>query len=111
MKTFLSTACAVLALAAAGSTLAEGTVHATLESPVDGHTKLIAAHAVFNCEGASCVAVIAPDDASGVYACRDLARRVGRIASYEEFKPLDDKALAQCNTAAPGPKPVGTASR
>jgi hypothetical protein len=67
MKTFLSTACALATLAIAGSAFAEGTVTVTLESPVPGHVKLIAAHAVFNCEAATCVAVIAPDDANGEF--------------------------------------------
>jgi hypothetical protein len=110
MKTILTTACALFTLAMAGSALAEGSVKATLESPVAGHAKLIAAHAVFTCEGTTCVANAAPDDANDAYACKDLAKQVGRIAAYQEFKPLDDKALAKCNTAAAA-KPIGTASR
>lgn len=110
MKNALSMACALVALAMAGSALADGSVKATLESPVAGHAKLIAAHAVFNCEGTTCVAVTAPDDANDAYACKDLAKKVGRIASYQEFKPLDEKSLAKCNTAAVT-KPIGTASR
>jgi hypothetical protein len=110
MKTFLSTACALFALAMASSALADGSVKATLESPVAGRAKLIAAHAVFNCEGTTCVASTAPDDANDAYACKDLAKQVGRITAYQEFKPLDDKALAKCNTAAAA-KSIGTASR
>jgi hypothetical protein len=111
MKKTLSTACALFALTMAGSALADGSVKVTLESPVAGHAKLIAAHAVFNCEATTCIAATAPDDANDAYACKDLAKQVGRISSYQEFKPLDEKALAKCNTAAAGPKPVGTASR
>jgi hypothetical protein len=110
MKTILSTACALFALAMAGSALADGSVKATLEAPVAGRAKLIAAHAVWNCEGTTCVAATAPDDANDAYACKDLAKQVGRIVSYQEFKALDDKALAKCNTAAVA-KPIGTASR
>jgi len=110
MKTLLTTACALFTLAMAGSALADGSVKATLESPVSGHAKLIAAHAVFNCEGTTCVASTAPDDANDAYACKDLAKHVGRITAYQEFKPLDDKALAKCNTAVVA-KPIGTASR
>jgi len=111
MKLHLSTVCALFALAMAGSAFADGTVTATLESPVSGHAKLIAAHAVFNCEGTTCVAALAPDDASDAFACKDLAKQVGRISAYKEFKPLDDKGLAKCNTAAAAPKPASTASR
>ena len=110
MKKTLSMACALFALAMAGSALADGSVKATLESPVTGHAKLIAAHAVFNCEGVTCVAAIAPEDADDAFACKDLAKHVGRIVSYQEFKPLDDKGLAKCNAAAT-PRPIGTASR
>ena len=110
-KTFLSTACALAALAMAGSAFADGVVKATLEAPVSGHVKLIAAHAVFNCEGTTCVAAIAPDDANDIYACQDLAKHVGRVTAYEEFKPLDDKRIAKCNTAAPKPKTVTAAAQ
>jgi hypothetical protein len=109
MKTYLSTACALVALALAGSALAEGTVKVTLEAPVAGHVKLIAAHAVFNCEETTCVAAAAPDDANDVFACKDLAKHVGRVASYAEFKPLDDKGLAKCNDAAPKTATVAAA--
>jgi len=101
MKTYFSAACAVIALAMAGSALADGSVRATLESPVAGRAKLIAAHAVFNCEATTCLAAVAPDDANDAYACKDLAKHVGRVVSYAEFRPLDDKALAKCNTGAP----------
>jgi hypothetical protein len=111
MKLNLATACAVLALGMAGSAFADGTVTATLESPVNGRAKLIAAHAVFNCEGTTCVADIAPDDANDAYACKDLAKQVGRVVAYKEFRALDDKGLTKCNMGAPGPKTIGTASR
>ncbi len=110
MNKTLATACAAFTLALAGSAMADGSVKATLESPVAGRAKLIAAHAVFECEGVTCVAAVAPEDANDSYACQDLAKRVGRIVSYQEFKPLDDKGLAKCNTAAMA-KPIGTASR
>ncbi len=111
MKFSLATACAVFTLGLAGSAFADGTVTATLENPVNGHAKFIAAHAVFNCEATTCVADFAPDDANDAYACRDLAKQVGRISTYKEFKPLDEKGLGKCNQAAAGPKPIGTASR
>jgi hypothetical protein len=111
MKLNLASACAVFALACAGSALADGTVTATLENPVAKPIKFIAAHAVFNCEETTCIAGIAPDDASDANACMDVAKQVGRIVSYKEFKPLDEKNLARCNRYVPAPKPMGTASR
>jgi hypothetical protein len=103
MKKTLSTGCILFVLAMAGSALAENTVKATLETPVSGHIKLIAAHALFDCEGTTCIAPAAPEEAFDAYACKDLASHVGRVASYQEFKPLDQEALAKCNTAAVAP--------
>jgi hypothetical protein len=111
MKLHLAAACAAFTLGLAGSALADGTVTVSLESPVSGHTKFIAAHAVFDCEGTTCVAALAPDDASDVYACKDVAKKVGRVVSYKEFKALDDKSISKCNLAAAAPKTIGTASR
>ncbi len=111
MKLHLAAACAVFSLGLAGSALADGVVTVALESPVAGHAKFIAAHAVFNCEGTTCVAALAPDDANDVFACKDVAKQVGRVTSYKEFKPLDDKAISKCNMAAAAPKTIGTASR
>ena len=100
----LAAACAVAILALAGPALADGSVKATLETPVAKPTKLIAAHAVFNCEATACVAILAPDDASDAYACHDLAKQVGHITAYAEYKPLDEKALAKCNAGIAPPK-------
>lgn len=111
MKLNLATVCAVMALGMAGSAFADGMVTATLENSVSGHLKFIAAHAVFNCEGSTCIAAIAPDDASDASACKDVAKQVGRITAYKQFRALDEKGLAKCNLAAAAPKPIGTASR
>ena len=100
----LAAACAFAILALAGPALADGSVKATLETPVAKPTKLIAAHAVFNCDATTCVAVLAPDDASDAYACRDLAKQVGHVTAYAEYKPLDEKGLAKCNAGIAPPK-------
>jgi hypothetical protein len=112
MKLALATACAAFSLCLAGAASADGRMTATLEAPQAGHAKLIAAHAVWNCEGGACVAQIAPDDASSVSACKDLAKQVGRLSTYAgEGKSFDANALARCNTAAAPPANIGTASR
>ena len=97
-------ACVVAVLGLAGPALADGTVKATLETPLAGPTKVIAAHSVFNCDGSTCISALASDDASDAYACHDLAKQVGRITAYAEFKPLNDKALAKCNAGIAPPK-------
>ena len=104
MKIPFATAAAVLTLAFATTALADSQVTATLESPIAGKTQFIAAHAVFNCEATSCVAAVAPDDALGLDGCKEVAHKVGRLSAYGDYKPLDAKALAKCNTAAPAAK-------
>jgi len=109
MKLHLATACAVLALGLANAALADGRVTATLEAPTSS-AKFIAAHAVWSCAGSSCVSGLAPDDAGTLDGCKSLAKKVGRLTSYSEFKPLDDKAMAKCNAVAAAPAPAMTAS-
>lgn len=112
MKLTLATACAAFSLACAGAAAADTSVNATLQTPQAGHAQLIAAGAVFNCTAGACTAQVAPDDATSVSSCKDLARHVGPLASYTAGpKTLDATALARCNTAAAAPAAIGTASR
>jgi hypothetical protein len=110
MKMTLSVACALFGLASASPTLADGVVKATLESPVSGHLTPVAGTSVFHCEGTTCIANSQNDSDGDLSACEDLARQVGRITSYQEFKPLDDKRLAKCNNAAPHKRDAKVAS-
>src|SRR5438128_1029255 len=104
MRLTIATACAVFTLGMAGSAFADSEVTATLANPVPGHANFIAAHAVFNCEGVTCTAANAPEEAGDAYACQDVAKRVGRIVAYTASKPLNEKALAKCNQTAAVPK-------
>jgi hypothetical protein len=111
MKHALSTACAVFALSFAGAALADSQISATLETPQAAHLKLIAASAVWNCQGDTCFAAVAPDDAVGVSGCKELARQVGRLSAYTfDAKSLDEKGLAKCNTAAKASVPAAMAT-
>src|SRR5947209_459810 len=111
MRLTFPTACAVFTLGMAGSAFADSDVTATLASPVSGHVKFIAAHAVFNCEGVTCAASNAPGDADDAYACQDVAKRVGRIVAYSASRPLNEKALAKCNQVVATPKTAVATSR
>jgi hypothetical protein len=111
MRHAFAAACAVFALGFAGAAFADGPVTATLEQPQGAPSKLLAAHAVFRCASGTCVADSAPDAAGSLDGCKSLAKQVGRLSSYGQFKPLDDKALAQCNAVAAAPKAATTASR
>ena len=55
MKIQFATAGAVLSLGISGAAFADGRVTATLEQPVSGQAKLIAAHSTWNCDAAACV--------------------------------------------------------
>jgi hypothetical protein len=110
MKLALATAFAALSLA--GTAFADTRLTATLDTPTSAPAKFIAAHAVWNCAGSTCVASIAPDDSVGVGGCQDLARKVGHVASFAgEAKALDSRGLEKCNKTAATPAPIGTASR
>jgi hypothetical protein len=108
MKLAIATALAAISLA--GSVFAETTVTATLDSAQASRVKFIAADAVWDCSGTTCVATVAPDSASGLSGCKDLAKKIGHIVSYStEMRSLDAKALERCNIAAT--TPTATASR
>ena len=107
MKHVLATACAALAMSFAGAALADSQISAKLEAPQAAHLKLIAASAVWNCQGDSCFTGLAPDDATGVSGCKDLAKQVGRLSAYTiDNRPMSDKSLAKCNEAAKAAMPA-----
>ena len=108
----LAIAAAFAALSMAGSALADTRLTATLDTPTAAPAKFIAAHAVWNCAGTTCVASVAPDDSAGIDGCQDLAHRIGHVAAYAgESKSLDAKGLEKCNKSAASPAAIGTASR
>ena len=109
MKLAIATALAAISLA--GSAFAETSVTATLDAAQASRVKFIAADAVWDCSGATCVAAVAPDTAEGVSACKALAKKVGHISSYaSDMRSLDAKSLEKCNAAA-ALTPSATASR
>jgi len=112
MKTLIATALAAISLTIAGSAFADGArVTATLDTPQSSQARLIVGSALWNCEGATCVAVGQPEDTAGLGACRDLARKVGRISAYaSDSRVLNSAALEKCNKSAAATAPV-TASR
>jgi hypothetical protein len=110
MKFAIAAACAALSFA--GAAFADTTVTATLNSPQTGHSKILAAHAIWNCEGSTCVASVAPDETAGVSGCKDLAKSLGPISGYvSDEKTLDSASLEKCNKSAAAPATIGTASR
>jgi len=107
----LAIATCLSALALAGAAFADTSLTATLANP-GGNAKFIAAGAVWNCAGATCVAQVAPDDAQGISGCQELAHKIGRVTAFAgEAKSLDARGLERCNKEAATPKTIGTASR
>lgn len=110
MKIALATAFAALTLA--GSAFADTRVTVTLDAPQPAHAGVMAAHALWNCAGSTCVADGAPDETFSVDGCKDIAKQFGHVSAFAgDVKALDAKALARCNVSAAAPAPVGTASR
>jgi hypothetical protein len=105
-------AAAIAAISLAGSAFADTRVVATLDKPQTTPASFIAAGAVWNCAGTTCVAQIAPDDSAGVSGCQELAHKIGPVTAYAgEARALDGKGLERCNKSARAPAAIGTASR
>jgi hypothetical protein len=102
MKLALAAACLAAASLFASQALADEATKATLEQPLAAKTVLIAAHAAWVCEHDTCVAGATQDGSFGVDECHDLARQVGRIATFqgEYHKPLPAAQMDKCNTGA-----------
>jgi len=111
MKFRLAIPCAFLLLSSAGSALADGPVTATLAAAQAAPSRFIAAHALWTCQGVTCEAGQAPDDAASLDGCEALAQKVGRITAFASRKPLGDKALTKCNSVAKAPATIDSASR
>ncbi len=110
MKFALATAFAAFTLA--GSAFADTRVTVTLDAPQPTRASFMAAHAVWNCAGATCVATAAPEETYSVDGCKDIAKQLGHVAAFTgDAKSLDSKALDRCNKSAAVPALVGTASR
>lgn len=72
---------------------------ATLAQPLAAKKTLIVNDNMFRCDGATCILVSRPVDASSVRSCRELQRQVGTLTAYvAEGKPFDADKLAKCNS-------------
>lgn len=98
MKLQSLAAAAALSLMFAAPALADGKITATLAAPVAAKTKVVAAGAVFACEGSECVSASAPSRALTTAGCKALAKEVGRVATYGgDRKSLEAAELDRCN--------------
>ncbi|CAN7605037.1 hypothetical protein LJR225_004581 [Phenylobacterium sp. LjRoot225] len=95
---FLASAVVSTAAAAGPST---GPVVAKLQTPIAKRVRPIAGEAVFVCEADTCSAATPTSATNSVPSCRELARRVGALASFgADGAALDAEGLARCNLAA-----------
>jgi hypothetical protein len=111
MKLAISAAMLAVCLAVASHAFADGRTQVTLQQAVVKKTEFTIGMAVWDCEGASCVASTTPDQSFGVGQCRDLAKKVGAVTEYKDADDhnLQGAALDRCN-AGLAPKSE-TASR
>lgn len=101
MNLRMLTAVAVLSLSFAGTAFADGKVSASLATPVAAKTKVVAAGALFVCEGSTCVASSAQGRTVTVSGCKELVRAVGAVTAFSNAKrAIEGDALASCNAAA-----------
>jgi hypothetical protein len=113
MKLATLTACLAVTSLLAGHALAGDPVTVTLEQPLAAKTKVVADGAVWVCEKDACVVGRTPEGSLfGVAECKDLARQVGPVASFQlgQRPALQPAALAKCNAGAKAPGQV-TAAR
>lgn len=101
MKLRMLTAAAVLSLSFAGAAFADGKVSASLAAPVAAKTKVVAAGALFTCEGSTCVAASAQARTVTVAGCKELVKAVGPVTALTNGKrTLESADLATCNAVA-----------
>lgn len=100
MKLQILAACAALVSLSAGSAFAEDAVTAKLAAPVAEKVKFIAGGAMFNCDGDVCIANAATSQTFATSTCKQIANKVGPVASFAGRKPLDSDKLADCNAKA-----------
>jgi len=101
MKIRMLTAAAVLSLSFAGVAFADAKVTASLATPVAAKTKVVAAGALFTCEGSTCVANSAIARTVTVAGCKELVKVVGPVTTLTNGKrSIEGQDLATCNAAA-----------
>lgn len=101
MKLRMLAAAAIFSMTFATAAYADGKLTVSLKAPVAAKTKIVAAGAVFSCEGDTCVASAAPARANTVAGCKALVKEVGEVTAYSNGKrALEAEDLAACNTAA-----------
>ena len=98
MKFQVLAAAAALSLAFAGTSFAaDGKIVVSLKTPVAAKTKVVAGGAVWNCEGATCVAAAAPSRTDTTKGCKALSKEVGEVVS---FGSLGSDDLAKCGAVS-----------
>lgn len=95
----IAIAVAVAPLAAAkASKPRDAAAAATLAEPLERPRRVVAGEHVWYCEGASCRGLAGPSEAARSKTCRRLARRAGKLLSFEAGgRALGAAEIAACN--------------
>lgn len=93
----LSAAFAAIALPAAASTA----FTAKLATPAEAQDSVVAASAVWTCDGETCVAELNRRTAT-VRTCKKVASEVGELVAFgsADDSSLTEEEIAECNSAA-----------
>ena len=101
MKIRTMAVCAALFVSSAGSALADTNYLVKLEAPVPSAMKFMAAHAMWSCVASTCGSGGAPEESFSVPSCKELAKKVGKIASFgDDRHKMSADELEKCNSAA-----------
>jgi hypothetical protein len=99
----LAAACAALAtLSISTAAFASDPVTVKLTTPVAQPVKFIAAGAVFNCDGDTCIAQAATSETFSTAGCKQVAAKVGPVAAFTAYRTMDEQRLTACNASAKG---------
>lgn len=97
IRSFIS---AAVAVGFTGVAFASGSFTATLETPMSKADDIVAAKAIWSCEGETCEAELSRKTAT-VKTCKKVAKEVGKLTAFAgEKNALSDADIEACNTAA-----------
>lgn len=100
-RLMIAAACAALAtLSVSTAAFASDPVTAKLAQPVAQPVKFIAGGAVFDCADDACIAKAATSETFSTATCKQIAAKLGPVASFAGFRTMDDQRLAACNASA-----------
>ncbi|MDJ0922756.1 MAG: hypothetical protein QNI84_16630 [Henriciella sp.] len=97
IRSFIS---AAVAVGFTGVAFASGSFTATLETPITKADEIVAAKAIWTCEGDTCKADLSRKTAT-VRTCKQVVKEVGKVTAFaSDNNTLSETDLEACNAAA-----------